>query len=271
MKRNEFEAAVYDPANQLNGTDVAVLLWYANHIYWKKADSLAWGSAQNIAKAVRKGTRSVEGSRPRLVELGWLVDSGERVHTKNGRPLVKYSLAIPTFPAPIADNLSTFPAATAENLDTTETTFPATSAVNPTTNDDTEEVSRSFEEVSRNSDRGFPQFWRGFPATSADEYVKNMLDEDVIEDGTQGTVPDGPVRDNLPNVREVKEEPRGKLFLSPLEKKEVQKKCLAFSLNDEDAEEMMDWIGSKTIEGDNFDERLTAALTKKGVDTTNEW
>lgn len=93
MKRYEFERAVYDPDNKLTAAQIAVLLWYAHHKNWNN-DGLAWGSAASIARDTRFGTRSVQGARPVLEQLGWLVDSGERVPVMTGRPLVKYDLAV---------------------------------------------------------------------------------------------------------------------------------------------------------------------------------
>lgn len=102
--RYEYEQSVYDPASGLTAAQVAVAIWYGHRKNWKN-DTLAWGSAENIAMDIRFSARTVERARPVLEERGWLVDTGERAHNGKGRPVVKYDLAAPTF-SDIATDLS---------------------------------------------------------------------------------------------------------------------------------------------------------------------
>lgn len=94
--------------------------------------------------------------------------------------------------------------------------------------------------------------------------------EEEVKEERQSPVPDGPV-DLNPLNNEVKEGPKGRYFLSSLERQAIERACAIHpNLNEEDASEMMDLIGNRQIEGKDFNERLSNALKKKGVNT-DEW
>lgn len=246
MNRNEFERAVYDPANQLNATDVAILLWYANHIYWKNPDSMAWGAAESIARDIRMGKRTVEGRRPGLERQGWLVDTGERHYGKNGRPVVKYTLAIPDFPATPAVNLE-----------------------DPEIED--EGVSRKSDDVSRKYEGGFPQDGQGFPAPGADEYVSNMSEHVNEEYGEDSTVPDGPVPEE--EDPSLKKEVDNLTLLSRGLRSDFEKTLRRCTASPKQKQEAAGVLLRTRVRGSNALERCENALISVGVEfeDTEEW
>jgi hypothetical protein len=168
MNQHEYVKAVYD--SELNRTCVDILIFFAWRKNWKN-DTLVWGSAENIGKTIRVGARDVENWTPFLREMGWLVDTGERAQG-NGRPLIKYDLAIGTFTDATSDK--------AKRRRKTKD-FPDATSVNSTEDSDSEPT-LSRRDVTETGD--FPAVTADFPDVTTEEQGINKIKEEQVSTTT---------------------------------------------------------------------------------------